>query len=71
MGPPALYALVFWGLRLARFDKDFGWYNTPMCEEAFPQISQEQFEYVKKRFAGVTSAVEGLLRKIEGSMTHE
>ena len=56
---------------IARFDKDFGWYNTPMCEEAFPQISQEQFEYVKKRFAGVTSAVEGLLQKIERSMVHE
>lgn len=54
-----------------RFHKDFGWYNTTMCREAFPAVNQEQFDYIKNRFAGVTSAIEELLQEIERSMTND
>lgn len=54
-----------------RFHKDFGWYNTSMCREAFPAVNKEQLDYIKNRFAGVTSAVEKLLQEIERSMTND
>lgn len=54
-----------------RFHKDFGWYNTSMCREAFPAVNQEQLDYIKERFSGVTSAIEELLQEVERSMTNE
>jgi len=54
-----------------RFHKDFGWYNTPMCREAFPTVNQEQFDFIRKRFVEITSAIEKLLQEIERSMKNE
>ena len=53
------------------FHHNFSWYSLPMCTEAYPLINQEQFDYIKKRFAGVTLAIEELLQDIERSLIHE
>lgn len=53
------------------FHKDFSWYSMPMCTVAYPAVNQEQFDYIKKRFAGVISTMEKLLQDIERSMICE
>jgi len=53
------------------FHRDFAWYGMPMCTVAYPLINQEQFDYIKNRFAEVISDIEGLLRDIERSMKIE
>ena len=53
------------------FHHNFSWYSTPMCTVAYPQVNQEQLIYIRKRFAGVVSEIEKLLRDIERSMNIE
>ncbi|MDE6995943.1 MAG: ParB N-terminal domain-containing protein [Lachnospiraceae bacterium] len=53
------------------FNRDFAWYSMPMCTEVFPKINQEQYDYIKERFAGVISDIEELLRDMERSMNSE
>lgn len=54
-----------------RFHKDFGWYDMPMCTEVFSRINNEQFIYIKNRFAGVSSDIEKLMQTIERSIANE
>lgn len=67
---PDMFLIALDGL-IDRFHRDFAWYSDPECVAVFPQISEEQFEFVKKRVATVTSALEGLVEKIERSFQHE
>lgn len=53
------------------FHRDFAWYGEPECVAIFPQISEEQFEFVKKRVTTVTSALEGLVEEIERRLQNE
>lgn len=54
-----------------RFHRDFSWYDMTQCTAVFPEINRDQFDYITKRFATITSAIEGLLQKIEGSIVSE
>ena len=42
------------------FHKNFAWYNDPFCTVVFPDISPVQFDFVRQRFATITSAIEDL-----------
>lgn len=54
-----------------RFHRDFSWYEMNQCTVVFPEINREQFVYIKKRFATITSAIEEMLQKIERSIDIE
>lgn len=54
-----------------RFHRDFAWYNMSQCTVVFPEINQEQFDYITKRFATITSAIKEMLQKIERSIVNE
>lgn len=43
------------------FHKNFAWYSDPFCTVVFPNISQVQFEFVRQRFASISSAIEDLI----------
>ena len=47
------------------FHKNFAWYNDPFCTVVFPDISPVQFDFVRQRFATITSAIEDLLNLME------
>ena len=51
-----------------RFHRDFAWYDMSQCTIVFPEIKREQFDYITKRFATITSAIEEMLQKIERSI---
>lgn len=51
---------------IERFHRDFGWYSNPMCTVVFPHVSKVQFEYIKKRFSTISSAMEELLHQMKG-----
>lgn len=51
-----------------RFHRDFTWYDMSQCTVVFPEINREQFDYITKRFATITSAIEEMLQKIERSI---
>ena len=67
---PDMFLIALDGL-IDRFHRDFAWYSSPECVAVFPQVSEEQFEFVRKRVATVTSALEGLVEKIEQSVQSE
>ena len=67
---PDMFLIALDGL-IDNFHRDFAWYDEPECVAIFPQISEKQFEFVKKRVATVTSALEGLVEKIEQSLQSE
>lgn len=67
---PDMFLIALDGL-IDNFHRDFAWYSDPECVAVFPQVSEEQFEFVKKRVATVTSALEGLVEKIERSLQYE
>ena len=67
---PDMFLIALDGL-IDNFHRDFAWYGDPECVAIFPQISEKQFEFVKKRVATVTSALEGLVEKIEQSLQSE
>lgn len=67
---PDMFLIALDGL-IDNFHKDFAWYSDPECVAVFPQVSEEQFEFVKRRVSTVTSALEGLVEKIERSLQHE
>jgi len=50
------------------FHKNFAWYNDPFCTVVFPDISPVQFDFVRQRFATISSAMEDLLNLIERNM---
>ena len=54
-----------------RFHRDFSWYDMEQCTVVFPNINREQFDYITKRFATITSAIEEMLQKIERSLYNE
>lgn len=54
-----------------RFHRDFSWYDMDQCTVVFPEINREQFDYITKRFATITSAIEEMLQKIERSIDIE
>ena len=54
-----------------RFHRDFSWYDMDQCTVVFPNINREQFDYITKRFATITSAIEEMLQKIERSIDIE
>lgn len=43
------------------FHKNFAWYSEPICTVVFPSISKAQFEFVRQRFASISSAMEDLI----------
>lgn len=47
------------------FHKGFAWYHDPFCTIVFPHISKVQFEFVRQRFASISSAMEDLLNQME------
>ncbi len=47
------------------FHKNFAWYNDPFCTVVFPSISKVQFEFVRQRFASISSAIEDLITLME------
>ncbi|WP_305116982.1 ParB/RepB/Spo0J family partition protein [Acutalibacter muris] len=67
---PDMFLIALDGL-IDNFHRDFAWYGDPECVAVFPQISQEQFEFVKKRVATVTTALEGLVAEMERSKQYE
>lgn len=67
---PDAFLIALDGL-IDRFHRDFAWYSEPECMAVFPQVSDEQFEFVKKRIATVTAALDGLVAEIERSREHE
>ena len=67
---PDMFLIAFDGL-IDRFHRDFAWYSGLECMAVFPQVSEEQFDFVKKRVATVTSALESLVEKIEQSVQSE
>lgn len=54
-----------------RFHRDFSWYDMSQCTVVFPEINREQYDYITKRFATITSAIEEMLQKIERSLDNE
>ena len=54
-----------------RFHRDFAWYDMSQCTIVFPEINREQYDYITKRFATITSAIEEMLQKIERSIDIE
>lgn len=50
------------------FHKNFAWYTDPFCTAVFPSISPVQFDFVRQRFATITSAIEDLLNLMERNM---
>lgn len=50
------------------FHKNFAWYTDPFCTVVFPSISPIQFDFVRQRFATISSAMEDLLNLIEREM---
>lgn len=67
---PDMFLIALDGL-IDNFHRDFAWYGEPECVAIFPQISEEQFEFVKKRVTTVTSALEGLVEEIERRLQNE
>ncbi|NBK80097.1 chromosome partitioning protein ParB [bacterium D16-76] len=67
---PDMFLIALDGL-IDNFHRDFAWYGEPECAAIFPQISEEQFEFVKKRVATVTTALEGLVAEMERSKQYE
>lgn len=67
---PDMFLIALDGL-IDNFHRDFAWYSDPECVAIFPQISEEQFEFVKKRVATVTSALESLVAEMERSKQYE
>lgn len=47
------------------FHKNFAWYSDPFCTVVFPCISRVQFEFVRQRFASISSAMEELIDLME------
>lgn len=47
------------------FHKNFAWYSDPFCTVVFPSISKVQFEFVRQRFASISSAMEDLITLME------
>jgi len=56
---------------VSRFHRDFEWYSEPHCTVVFPQMSREQLDFVKQRFASISAAMENLLRRMERNVKHE
>lgn len=50
------------------FHKNFAWYTDPFCTVVFPSISPVQFDFVRQRFATITSAIEDLLNLMERNL---
>ena len=50
------------------FHKNFAWYSDPFCTVVFPDISPVQFDFVRQRFATISSAMEDLLNLMERNM---
>lgn len=67
---PDMFLIALDGL-VGRFHRDFAWYSDPECAAVFPQISEEQFEFVKKRAATVTSTLDGLVAEIERRLQND
>lgn len=49
---------------VANFHKNFAWYSDPFCAVVFPKLSQVQFEFVRQRFATISSVMEALINYI-------
>ena len=54
-----------------RFHRDFSWYDMDQCTVVFPEINREQLDYITKRFATITSAIEEMLQRIGRSIDIE
>lgn len=47
------------------FHKNFAWYSEPVCTVVFPSMTKVQFEFVRQRFASISSAMEELITLME------
>lgn len=53
---------------IEKFHREFAWYSDPFCAAAFPDISQVQLDYLKERFATISTAIHDLLKQMKRSM---
>ena len=53
---------------IQKFQKEFEWYSDPFCTVVFPDISPVQFDYLRKRFGTISTAIHDLLQQMKRSM---
>ena len=53
---------------IQKFQKEFEWYSNPFCTVVFPDISPVQFDYLRKRFGTISTAIHDLLQQMKRSM---
>ena len=53
---------------IEKFHREFEWYSDPFCTVAFSDISQVQLDYLKERFATISTAIHDLLKQMKRSM---
>ena len=53
---------------IQKFQKEFEWYSDPFCTVVFPDITPVQFDYLKKRFGTISTAIHDLLQQMKRSM---
>ncbi len=49
------------------FHWDFAWYSSPECAVAFPEVNEEQFDYITERFEDVCTDIHKLLQAIKAA----
>lgn len=53
---------------IQKFQKEFEWYSDPFCTVVFPDISPVQFDYLRKRFGTISTAIHDLLQQMKRSI---
>ena len=53
---------------IEKFHREFAWYSDPFCTVVFPGISQVQFDYIRKRFGTISTAIHDVLQQMKRSM---
>ena len=53
---------------IEKFHREFEWYSDPFCTVVFPGISQVQFDYIRKRFGTISTAIHDVLQQMKRSM---
>ena len=53
---------------IQKFHREFAWYSDPFCTVVFPGISQVQFDYIRKRFGTISTAIHDVLQQMKRSM---
>ena len=53
---------------IQKFHREFAGYSDPFCTVVFPGISQVQFDYIRKRFGTISTAIHDVLQQMKRSM---